>query len=201
MMNLNSKISLFFFQQVASQFASVSFFHSDAGVSARAALKAHYEQETQFLNDPLTPLRETVTDSEDFFVNDTLSRSHRYASDQILQIDDEPHMADEGIPLASNLRLEDRRSVEGEEDLREEVGDDDHVPVLFPHDRGGAYILVKNPGGQMAANGNGSKSESSKGTTSMASEDSKGSYVSNGSASNGYVMGILKQRRHNNTEC
>jgi insulin receptor len=53
----------------------------------------------------------------------------------------------------------------------------------------------------MAANGNGSKSESSKGTTSMASEDSKGSYVSNGSASNGYVMGILKQRRHNNTEC
>ena len=182
------------------QFASVSFFHSDAGVSARAAVKAHHEQETQLLNDTLMPL--SVADTEfDEFLSDHLSRYRRYASDQIVQIDDERHMGEE-IPLTSNLLLESKRSDEGEEGIREdEVGDDDHVPVLFPHDRGGAYILVKNPGGQIAANGNGSKSESSKGTTSMASEDSKGSYVSNGSASNGYVLGILKQRRHNNTEC
>ncbi len=183
------------------QFASVSFFHSDAGVSARAAPKAHYEQETQLLNETLMSLPEGDSEFDEYLMGDPLSRFRHYASDQIVQIDDERHTGEE-IPLTSNLLLESRRSDEGEEGIREEeVGDDDHVPVLFPHDRGGAYILVKNPGGQIAANGNGSKSESSKGTTSMASEDSKGSYVSNGSASNGYVLGILKQRRHNNTEC
>lgn len=136
-------------------------------------------------------------------MSDPLSQNRLYGSAEILQIDDERQIDNEsGIPLVSDPRFETRRNVEGEEDLREdELGDEDHVPVLFPHDRGGAYILVKNPGGHVAANGNGSKSESSKGTTSMTSEDSKGSYVSNGSASNGYVMGILKQRRHNNTEC
>ncbi|EFX62637.1 putative insulin receptor, partial [Daphnia pulex] len=185
---------------VPVQFASVSFFHSDAGVSARAAPKAHYEQETQLLNETLMSLPEGDSEFDEYLMSDPLSRFRRYASDQIVQIDDERHTGEE-IPLTSNLLLESRRSDEGEEGIREEeVGDDDHVPVLFPHDRGGAYILVKNPGGQIAANGNGSKSESSKGTTSMASEDSKGSYVSNGSASNGYVLGILKQRRHNNTE-
>ncbi|XP_046460767.1 insulin-like peptide receptor isoform X3 [Daphnia pulex] len=185
---------------VPVQFASVSFFHSDAGVSARAAPKAHYEQETQLLNETLMSLPEGDSEFDEYLMGDPLSRFRHYASDQIVQIDDERHTGEE-IPLTSNLLLESRRSDEGgEEGIREEeVGDDDHVPVLFPHDRGGAYILVKNPGGQIAANGNGSKSESSKGTTSMASEDSKGSYVSNGSASNGYVLGILKQRRYNNT--
>lgn len=81
---------------------------------------------------------------------------------------------------------------------------DDHVPVLYDQR---AYILVRNP----AANGGGgagvsapppaASPEGSKATT-VASEDSKGSYVStNGSASNGYVMGILKQRSHHNAEC
>ncbi|KAI9561263.1 putative insulin receptor [Daphnia sinensis] len=188
---------------VPSQFASVSFYHSDAGVSARAALKAQYEKETQFFNDPSSSLREALLESGDFLVSDPLSQNRLYGSTEILQIDDERQIDNEGgIPLVSDPRFESRRNAEGEEDLRDdELGDEDHVPVLFPHDRGGAYILVKNPGGHVAANGNGSKSESSKGTTSMASEDSKGSYVSNGSASNGYVMGILKQRRHNNTEC
>uniref|UniRef100_A0A0P5G2J5 Tyrosine-protein kinase receptor n=1 Tax=Daphnia magna TaxID=35525 RepID=A0A0P5G2J5_9CRUS len=188
---------------VPSQFASVSFYHSDVGVSARAALKAQYEKETQFFNDPSSSLREALLESGGFLVSDPLSQNRLYGSAEILQIDDERQIDNEsGIPLVSDPRFETRRNVEGEEDLREdELGDEDHVPVLFPHDRGGAYILVKNPGGHVAANGNGSKSESSKGTTSMTSEDSKGSYVSNGSASNGYVMGILKQRRHNNTEC
>jgi insulin receptor len=188
---------------VPSQFASVSFFHSDAGVSARATLKAHYEQETQLLNDPSTPLREKLTDAySDLLMSDPLSGNHRYTSDEIVQIDNEQPMVDKiQRSLASNLPLGNCTGVKREEDLREdEIDDDDHVPVLFPLERR-AVIFVKNPVGQMAANGNGSKSESSKGTTSMASEDSKGSYVSNGSASNGYVMGILKQRRHNNTEC
>ena len=188
---------------VPSQFASVSFYHSDAGVSARATLKAHYEQETQLLNDPSTPLREKLTDAySDLLMSDPLSGNHRYTSDEIVQIDNEQPMVDRiQRSLASNLPLGNCTGAEREEDLREdEINDDDHVPVLFPLERR-AVIFVRNPGGQMAANGNGSKSESSKGTTSMASEDSKGSYVSNGSASNGYVMGILKQRRHNNTEC
>jgi insulin receptor len=133
-------------------------------------------------------------------VIDPLSQNHCFTSDQILQIDNEQHIFKDQRP-PSSLQLGNSRKAEHEEGIRDdEVGDDDHVPVLFPHERR-AIIYVKNPGGQIAANGNGSKSESSKGTTSMASEDSKGSYVSNGSASNGYVLGILKQRRHNNTEC
>ena len=81
-------------------------------------------------------------------------------------------------------------------------GDEDHVPVLFPHERR-PYVLVRNPAGNSAATNGGSKSDSSKGTISLTSDDSKGSYVSNGSASggNGYVMGVLQQRRHNSAEC
>ncbi|EFX63421.1 putative insulin receptor [Daphnia pulex] len=172
----------------------------NAGISARATLRAYYEQETQRLNDPSTPLHETLTDGNgDLLVNDPLSQNHCYTSDQILQIDNEQHIFKDQRP-PSSLQLGNSRKAVHEEGIRDdEVGDDDHVPVLFPHERR-AIIYVKNPGGHIAANGNGSKSESSKGTTSMASEDSKGSYVSNGSASNGYVLGILKQRRHNNTE-
>ena len=189
---------------VPDKFASVSFYHSDAGVSARAVMKLNYEKERRYFEDPSTPLREMV-DSDDLLDDDDghhpLGRrgNHRYGSDQIVQIDDEQDVRDEEErPQASG-----RVRGEEEEDARgdDEVGDEDHVPVLFPHERR-AYILVRNPaaGGHVASNGNGSKSDSSKGTTSMASEDSKGSYVSNGSTSNGYVMGILKQRRHN-AEC
>jgi hypothetical protein len=75
-----------------------------------------------------------------------------------------------------------------EQRLRHGDPDDDQVPVLIPYDQR-AYVLVRNPGGHTTSNGN--KSDSSKGTA-VPSEDSKGSYVSNGSAFNGYVMGILK---------
>lgn len=85
-------------------------------------------------------------------------------------------------------------------------GEEDHVPVLYPYERQ-AYILVRNPGGHSTSNGNsGSRGDGSKGGNSavstVPSDDSKGSYVSNGSASggNGYVMGILQQRRHNIAE-
>ena len=80
------------------------------------------------------------------------------------------------------------------------------MPVLYPYERQ-AYILVRNPGGHSTSNGNsGSRGDGSKGGNSavstVPSDDSKGSYVSNGSASggNGYVMGILQQRRHNIAE-
>lgn len=191
-------------EQVPAQFASVSFYHSDAGVNARAALAAHYEHEMKILNDPSTPLQDLLDEHQLEDIRRGLS-NHRYGNDQVVQIDDELGEEDEERPQASaTMRFDSRRPVvnaDGEELSRgDQVGDEDHVPVLFPHERR-AYILVRNPIGQVASNGNGSKSESSKGTTSMASEDSKGSYVSNGSTSNGYVMGILKQRRHNNAEC
>lgn len=191
-------------EQVPVQFASVSFYHSDAGVSARAALAAHYEQEIKILNDPSTPLQDLLDEQELEDIRRGLA-NHHYGSDQIVQIDDELEEEDEERPQASaTMRFDSRRPVadaDGEELSRDDqVGDQDHVPVLFPHERR-AYILVRNPIAQVASNGNGSKSDSSKGTTSMASEDSKGSYVSNGSTSNGYVMGILKQRRTNNAEC
>lgn len=182
-------------------------------MSARASLAAHYELEAKILNDPSTPLQEGMSDG---FLNDIrragLAGNHqRYGSDQIVQIDDDDEDDDElgdddeeGPQASAALRLENRtRSVENDGDIsREEEtdADGDHVPVLFPHERR-AYIFVKASGGHVASNGNGSKSDDSKGTTSMASEDSKGSYVSNGSTSNGYVMSILKQRRSNNPEC
>lgn len=78
---------------------------------------------------------------------------------------------------------------------------------MYPYERQ-AYILVRNPVAHSATNGNsGNRSEGSKGATNsvasaVPSEDSKGSYVSNGSASggNGYVLSILKQRRNNIAE-
>ena len=156
------------------QFGNVSFYHSDAGVNARTALTAQHEKEIHILNDASTPLQSADLDS-------TTAASN----DQIVQIDDELVQIEEAVSCSR--------------DEEEEEDDQDHVPVLFPNEKR-AYILVRNPGGHHAAS-NGSKSESSKGTTSMPSEDSKGSYVSNGSTSNGYVMGILKQRRSNNAEC
>lgn len=158
-------------------------------------MQAHYEKETQFLNDPSTPLHQSACAGDDFLVNLPIPRNDRYGSDQIVQIDD-VQCNDYERPQASSLRFGRRQNGELEEDL-EDV--EDHVPVLFPKEKK-AYILMKNPETHVAANGN-SKNDKPQGTNSMASEDSKGSYVSNGSASNGYVMGILKQRRHNNTEC
>ena len=103
---------------VPSQFASVSFYHSDAGVSARATLKAHYEQETQLLNDPSTPLREKLTDAySDLLMSDPLSGNHRYTSDEIVQIDNEQPMVDRiQRSLASNLPLGNCTGAEREED-------------------------------------------------------------------------------------
>lgn len=218
-------------------FASVSFYHSDAGVSARNALKEHNEDEIRLLNDPSTPLR-VAADCDEIELasvpyNDLDSAVSAtpvpvgYTADMADMADMAPDAdPNERTPHRKRDRLYDDRPQEpsaaakvplveqeaelddGEEDVSkyDEATDDDHVAVLYPYDRR-AYILVKSPtGAGSSANGanggpNGSKSDSSKAaTTSVTSEDSKGSYVSNGSASNGYVMGILKQRRHN-AEC
>ncbi|KAI9561261.1 putative insulin receptor [Daphnia sinensis] len=187
-----------FLPDVPSQFANVSFYHSDAGIKARMAITANHEQEFQLLNDPSTPLHQSANDSDDFLVNKPITRNHRYGSDQVVQIDDVQQRGSEKME-ASNVRFG-MRSGNAGENRDDDVSCEDNVPVLFPKDKK-AYVLMKSPDSRVAANGsNSSKNEKSQGTTSVASEDSKGSYVSNGSASNGYVMGHLKQRRHNNVD-
>ena len=209
------------------QFASVSFYHSDVGVVARAAQKAYHEQESRKLNDPSTPLRSSIdlVDDEMYSSRESLHKSHGayYARDQAFQIDDDLveeeatgtaataataavgcFELDPQQPQEHRAQSEEEDDDDDDDDDDENVAEDrcltdandgdDHVAVLIPKDQK-VYVLVKNP------TSNGSKNDTSKGTTTVSSEESKGSYVSNGSASNGYVMGILKQRRQNNTEC
>lgn len=205
---------------VPAQFASVSFYHSDVGVVARAAQKAYHEQENRKLNDPSTPLRSSIDLVDDDDMYSSRESVHKgshgafYARDQAFQIDDDLLEEEEAAAAASTAaadcfelepqQQQQQQQLEEEEDDEENAAEDrclsdatdgdDHVAVLIPKDQK-VYVLVKNP------TSNGSKSDAAKGTTTVSSEDSKGSYVSNGSASNGYVMGILKQRRQNNTEC
>ena len=113
-----------FKKQVPTQFASVSFYHSDVGVAARAALKAQYEQETQLLNDPSTPLQDQLNELELEAMAAGSSGSngrghhlhqHHFAGGQeILQIDDEDRIEDDGEHGASG--------VGEEEDEEEEIG-------------------------------------------------------------------------------
>ena len=228
------------------QFASVSFYHSDVGVAARAAQKAYHEQESRKLNDPSTPLRSSIdlVDDDMYSSRESVHKPHGafYARDQVFQIDDDltglDSAASVAIATADCFELEQQQQQqqqqqrqqpeehrvqseeedddgdddddddeeEDEDDYDENAGEDrcltdatdadDHVAVLIPKDQK-VYVLVKNP------TSNGSRSDASKGTTTVSSDDSKGSYVSNGSASNGYVMSILQQRcqNSNNTEC
>ena len=209
---------LFIFQQVPPQFSTVSFYHSDVGIAAREALKASYEQESQLLNDPSTPMNARDLMGDPLMEMDSLvgqnPRRHNYPfiGDDIMQMDEmEREEPEEPPPSTADdeaddceedeaTALENPSLAEREDDIIE--GDEDHVPVLFPHERR-PYIMVRNPVGHSAATNGGSKSDSSKGTISLTSDNSKGSYVSNGSASggNGYVMGVLNQRRHNSAEC
>merc|ERR1712071_421411 len=78
---------------VPVQFASVSFYHSDMGVIARAAQKAYHEQENRKLNDPSTPLRSSMdlVDDDMYSSRESLQKQLHppYTRGQVFQIDDD----------------------------------------------------------------------------------------------------------------
>lgn len=64
---------------MAPHFPQVSFYHSDGGASARAALKAIHEHESVLMNDPSTPLREQLDDLElKAVVGESAANSNHY---------------------------------------------------------------------------------------------------------------------------